>query len=212
MINYWVKTPKWLKRFFPQSVIWSMPAETQPAVYITFDDGPHPTATKFILEQLGKYKAKATFFCIGKNVVLHPDVYRQILSGGHTVANHTYDHCNGWHTTPEAYLKNIQKAAEYIESHSFRPPYGRIKISEVKKMQQMNMPWKIYMWDVLSADFDTQITPEKCLDNVITHIEPGSIVVFHDSDKAWERMSYALPKVLEYCVQKNWEIKALPVY
>jgi peptidoglycan/xylan/chitin deacetylase (PgdA/CDA1 family) len=212
MTNYWVKTPKWLTRLFPVGLTWSMPPEQQPAVYLTFDDGPHPRATPFVLEQLEKYNARATFFCIGKNVDDHPAIYQQLIENGHTTANHTYNHQNGWKTPSRPYFKNILKASFVIKSRSFRPPYGRIKMSQVRKLYKARPSWKIYMWDVLSGDFDVNISPEKCAENVLVNIEPGSIVVFHDSEKAWDRMSYALPKVLEYCKQKNWQVKALPAY
>ncbi|MBS1688549.1 MAG: polysaccharide deacetylase family protein [Bacteroidetes bacterium] len=212
MTNYRVKMPRWIKKLFPKELVWKMPPDNNPSVYLTFDDGPHPTATYYILEQLNKYNAKATFFCIGKNVVKYPEVFEQIIKQGHTVANHTHNHMNGWHSDNRPYLSNILKAARHINSHSFRPPYGRIKISQAKRLQRAKPAWRIYMWDVLSGDFDVNISPQQCLDNVLTNIEPGSIVVFHDSDKAWERMSYALPGVLEYCKQQNWEMKALPQY
>jgi len=212
MVTYLIKTPYWLQKLFPKQLIWSMPAEAEPSVYITFDDGPHPTATPYILEQLDKYDAKATFFCIGKNVVLYSDVYKQTLEKGHTIGNHTHNHLNGWKNDNATYRANIDEATKYIDSHCFRPPYGKIKRSQAKELAQSSPAWKIYMWNVLSADFDRSITPEKCLRNVLKNIEPGSIVIFHDSDKAWDRMSYALPRVLEFCKQKNWKIKALPKY
>jgi len=187
-----------------------MPPEQPPAVYITFDDGPNPVTTAYILDQLALYNAKATFFCIGKNVVLHPSLYKDITDKGHRIANHTHNHMNGWKTPDTEYMANIAEAAKHISSNLFRPPYGLIKRSQVKKLQLTYPGWKICMWDVLSADFDTKITPEKCLDNVLKNIQPGSIVLFHDSDKAWPRMRYALPKVLEYCQKQNWTIKALP--
>jgi len=166
MVSYWVKTPRWFRQLFPKGMVWAMPVETVPAVYLTFDDGPHPTATPFVLDQLEKYNAKATFFCIGKNVSENPLIYDRLVGQGHTAANHSYDHKNGWHTATRPYLHNILKAAQLIKSHSFRPPYGRIKISQVNKLLQAKTAWKIYMWDVLSADFDMNITPEKCLENV----------------------------------------------
>jgi peptidoglycan/xylan/chitin deacetylase (PgdA/CDA1 family) len=211
MAAYWVKTPRWIKKFFSPSLIWSMPVQDeQHAVYLTFDDGPHPTATPFILEQLEQYDATASFFCIGKNVQLYPRVYELIKSKGHTVGNHTHNHLNGWKTNLHQYISNIFKAAVHIDSRAFRPPYGRITLTQVRALHRRKRDWKIYMWDVLSADFDTEISPEKCAENVINNIEPGSIVVFHDSDKAWERMSYALPLVLAHCQKMNWKIKALP--
>jgi len=211
-MTYWVKTPKWLTRFFPKELIWNMPQNGAPSVYLTFDDGPHPVITPFVLEQLEKFNAGATFFCIGKNVQLYPDVYEKLKNKGHTPGNHTHNHINGWKAHNRNYLSNIIKAKQLIHSHSFRPPYGRIKISQAKKLLKTNPSWNIYMWDVLSGDFDVNLSPEQCLDNVISNIVPGSIVVFHDSEKAWERMSYTLPKVLEYCRKQNWEIKSLPKY
>lgn len=207
---YLVKTPWWLSRVFYQHLTWKVLSKQKPVVYLTFDDGPHPTITPFVLDELRKYNAKATFFCIGNNVTRHRDVYNTTLAEGHTTGNHTYDHLNGWFTKTEHYLRNIKQAAKHIEGHIFRPPYGRIKRSQANRLRLQKPSWKIYMWDVLSGDFDTTITPEQCLANVLDNIEPGSIIVFHDSDKAWERMSYALPKVLEYCHRQGWEMKALP--
>jgi peptidoglycan/xylan/chitin deacetylase (PgdA/CDA1 family) len=203
---YSIKTPWWLRSLYGK-LVWRMPKDEQ-AVYLTFDDGPHPTATPFVLEQLKQHGAKATFFCIGKNVMEYPDIYQQILDDGHAVGNHTQNHVNGWKTDTEAYLDNVKQAATHINSKLFRPPYGRI--TKVQSGFMMQAGWKIIMWDVLSGDFDLAVTPEKCLQNVEKHLEPGSIVVFHDSGKAWPRMNHALPKVLEYCKNKNWELKAIP--
>lgn len=206
---YQVKTPWWLSNILYSKLIWKMPG-TQNAVYLTFDDGPHPTATAFVLEQLKKHNALATFFCIGKNAAAYPELKHKILEAGHTIGNHTHDHLNGWNSKTKTYLKNIVKATDHIKSHLFRPPYGRIKRSQANRLLNAHHSWRIYMWDVLSGDFDVNISPEKCLNNVLANIEPGSIIVFHDSEKAWERMSYALPQVLQYCKEKNWELKALP--
>jgi peptidoglycan/xylan/chitin deacetylase (PgdA/CDA1 family) len=205
---YQVKTPWWLSNIIYRKLVWRMPQGDKPAVYITFDDGPHPVATPYALAQLDKYNARATFFCIGKNVALEPAIYKDILAAGHTVGNHTHNHLNGWKNTTAAYLENIKQAAGYIDSKLFRPPYGRIKIAQANLMMQAG--WKVIMWDVLSGDFDTAITPDKCVENVTRNIEPGSIVVFHDSEKAWPRMSHALPGVLEYCKSKGWDLKAIP--
>lgn len=202
---YSVKTPQWLPRFFPNELIWNVADEK--AVYITFDDGPHPEATPFALETLKQYNAKATFFCIGKNIDNHPDIYERMIAEGHSMGNHSHNHLNGWRNSNDVYLKNIFKASKKISNKIFRPPYGRIKISQSKKL--IKKGWKIYMWDVLSADFDVTVSPEECLQNVIEHIEPGSIVVFHDSEKAFPRMKYALPEVLKYCKEKGWETKIL---
>lgn len=210
MVTYWVKTPQWLKKFFPKEMIWDMPVGKEPAVYLTFDDGPHPIVTPIVLELLAKHDAKATFFCVGNNVTQHPEIYDAVLEAGHTTGNHTYDHVNGWKTGNSEYLKNIELAGRQIKSRLFRPPYGRIKFSQVRKLRKNNPFRKIYMWDILSADFDKNISPQQCLENVLNHIQPGSIIVFHDSEKAWERMNYALPQVLAYCQQQNWAMKALP--
>lgn len=210
MVSYWVKTPKWLPRFFPETLIWKMPPAKEPAIYLTFDDGPHPDITPFVLDELKKYEAHASFFCIGKNVTANPAIYERILAEGHAVGNHTHNHFNGWKTDNHSYYANILKAARHIKGYNFRPPYGRIKISQARKLSTKKHKWRIYMWDVLSGDFDISLTPEQCLENVIQHMEPGSIVVFHDSEKAFPRMQYALPRVLAYCREQRWGVKSLP--
>src|SRR5580704_6305199 len=205
MIKYWVKMPFWLKMLFPKGLVWDIPDTDEPTIYITFDDGPHPTATPYALEQLERYNAKATFFCVGNNVTKYPVVYDEILKSSHTTANHTYNHMNGWKTDNNTYLQNIKKAEEHINSKLFRPPYGIIRSSQVRMLKQNDPNWKIIMWNILSGDFDREITPQQCLDNVLKYIKPGSIVLFHDSEKAWNRMSYALPKVLEHCQKQGWK-------
>jgi peptidoglycan-N-acetylglucosamine deacetylase len=210
MVSYWVKSPRWLKCLFPSGMIWDMPDKDDKTVYITFDDGPHPTITPYVLALLEQYDAKATFFCVGNNVARFPAIYKQVLSEGHETGNHTYDHVNGWKTPNNRYLQNITQTENYVNSMKFRPPYGRIKLSQYRKLMRNNQNWKVYMWDVLSADFDQSITAQQCVDNVLQHIKPGSIVLFHDSEKAWDRMHKALPAVLEYCKSKNWQLKTLP--
>ena len=186
-----------------------MPVGDEPAVYLTFDDGPHPLATTFVLDELAKYNAKATFFCVGNNVQQHPDIYNRILNEGHTTGNHTFDHINGWENNSFTYLKNIATAAQVIDSKLFRPPYGRIKLSQAKKLINATPAWRIYMWDIITGDFDKSITPQVCAGNALNNLRPGSIIVFHDSEKAWDRMSFALPRVLEYCAAKGWKMKKL---
>jgi peptidoglycan/xylan/chitin deacetylase (PgdA/CDA1 family) len=208
---YTVKTPWWLPKLAPRGLIWEMPAGGVPTVFITFDDGPHPVVTPFVLEQLEDYNAKATFFCIGKNVADHPHIFEQIIASGHSVGNHTYSHLNGWETLTEDYIRNIALANTLIKGCAFRPPYGRISRRQAALLQAGGQPWKVYMWSVLSADFDVAITPEKCLDNVRSNIRPGAIVVFHDSAKAWDRLRYALPFVLDYCTEQGWIMQGLPV-
>lgn len=204
---YLTKTPGILKALY-KSCIWDLsPANNN--VYLTFDDGPHPEATPFILEQLKKYDAQGTFFCIGKNVVEHPDIYQQILEAGHSTGNHTHNHVNGWKTSTDKYIENILEAGKYISSPLFRPPYGRITPFQVKQLKRTVPGTKIIMWDVLSADFDQEIDGEACVQNVVFKMKPGSIVVFHDSTKAWDRMSYALPRVLEYCRKQGYNMAAI---
>lgn len=205
---YLTKTPFLLRALYP-SCTWKMPANEK-SIYLSFDDGPHPIATPFVLEQLEKYNAKASFFCIGKNVVEHPEIYQQLISHGHTVGNHTMHHVNGWKTEDDLYLQNIAQASMQIQSNFFRPPYGRIKKSQIRKIRaDKSMPQEIIMWDVLSGDFDTSISGQQCLNNVLKHSQAGSIVVFHDSAKAWDRLQVALPATLEYFTQKGFQFRAL---
>lgn len=204
---YLVKTPWWLRMLYP-SLTWRMRGVDK-TIYLSFDDGPHETATPFVLEQLEKYNAKASFFCIGKNVVAHPGIYEQIRLAGHTVGNHTHNHVNGWKVKDEVYLQEIEAAAAHIGSIYFRPPYGRIKRSQVKKIKQQMSGVRIVMWDVLSGDFDVNQTPEACLGYVLYHTRPGSIIVFHDSAKAFDTLQHALPRMLEHFTKEGYTFKAL---
>ena len=207
---YLVKTPWWLRALYP-ALIWRI-KEPGKTIYLTFDDGPHETATPFVLEQLRQFNAKATFFCIGKNVEAHPDIYQKILEEGHSTGNHTWNHVNGWKVSDETYLQEIQQTRSLVRSNLFRPPYGRIKRSQLTKLQTANPKLQTIMWDVLSGDFDTNLTPEACLRHVLNHTKPGSIVLFHDSAKAWDRMQYALPKMLEHFSRKGYVFCVMPVH
>src|SRR5689334_10812552 len=174
-MRYFVKTPWWLKKLYPNRV-WHIDTKEK-AVYLTFDDGPHPEATPFVLDELKKYNALATFFCIGKNVNAYPGIYKRILDEGHTIGNHTQNHLNGWKTSNAVYMNDIAEAAKYIDADLFRPPYGRITSFQAKHLRSAmrGRDAKVVMWDVLSADFDTTITPEKCMENVILNTKHGSI-------------------------------------
>ena len=214
---YLVKTPFFIRWLYP-TLCWRIP-EKEKIIYLSFDDGPHPIATPFVLNLLRQYQAKASFFCIGKNVLAEPEIYNRILAEGHCVGNHTQHHTNGWKTSTDKYLKDIELAAQCIKSNLFRPPYGRIKrrqIAAVKAtLNDQNQstqlyPAKIIMWDVLSGDFDEALSPIKCAEQVIKYTKKGSIVVFHDSAKAYDRLSYALPKVLAYFTDLGYQFKALP--
>jgi peptidoglycan/xylan/chitin deacetylase (PgdA/CDA1 family) len=204
---YFIKTPWWQKLLY-KNCIWQIKG-TKKTIFLTFDDGPHPTITPFVLNELKKYNAKATFFCIGKNVLLHNDIYRRITTEGHTIANHTYNHLNGWKTDNDIYLENIAEAKKHIDSKLFRPPYGKITKSQLQQLTTKRFQLHTIMWSVLSGDFDKKITPEKCLHNVIKNAKNGSIVVFHDSEKAFERLQYALPKVLEYFTEQGYSFEKI---
>ena len=199
---YLAKTPNWIKKLFPEH-IWDMKSVNN-AIYLTFDDGPHPIITPFVLDQLQKYNAKATFFCIGKNVVDQPVIFKRILDEGHAVGNHTYDHLDGWKTGNAEYLQNFLNARNYIDSDLFRPPYGRITPKQQKDLMKHHKAIKIIMWSVLSGDFDKNITPENCCKNVLQNTVSGSVVVFHDSEKADERLRHTLPVVLKYFSEKGY--------
>jgi peptidoglycan/xylan/chitin deacetylase (PgdA/CDA1 family) len=192
---YFVRAPWWLQRLY-RGLIWRVPT-AEKVLYLSFDDGPHPVATPFVLDELGKHGAKGTFFCIGKNVETYPDIYRRILLEGHRVGNHTQDHLNGWKVDGMRYVENIRVAAQRIDSDLFRPPYGRIGALQSSVLRSAPFNYHIIMWDVLSADFDRALTGERCAQNVIRNGRPGSIVVFHDSEKAFERLREALPAVLK---------------
>lgn len=224
------------KLFYP-SLLWNLPRSSK-ILYLTFDDGPEPKATPWVLSQLNKYNAKATFFCIGRNVAQYPEIYSQIIAQGHSAGNHTYTHLNGWKTPNAKYLENVLKADPLIfEKHSngpgkhktpgdtrleihrfnsslpnadtklFRPPYGKIKPSQIKPLQKFG--YQVVMWDVISGDYNAERTPEKCYKDVISQAKPGSIIVFHDSAKAFKNLKGILPGLLKYYTLQGYSFKAL---
>jgi len=214
MKPYFIKTPNLLKFIF-KNWVWRLSSKEK-LLYLTFDDGPTPEITEWTLNELKKYEAKATFFCIGKNIEEHPEIFQKIIKENHAVGNHTNNHLNGWKTKTADYLQNIAAAEKYFEENRkseivnlklFRPPYGRIKLSQSKKLRKKG--YKIMMWDVLSADFDVEISKEKCLENVIRNIQNGSIIVFHDSNKASEKLKFVLPKLLEYYSYLGFSFKSI---
>lgn len=224
---YLIKSPLLLKWYYP-SLLWNK-SRTEKVIYLTFDDGPIPNVTDFVLKTLKVFNAKATFFCIGDNIVKHPEVFERVKNDGHAIGNHTFNHLKGWKTDNETYLQNTLKCQELTQTNLFRPPYGRIRKSQIKSLKSVVQSPKsifqnqqsdlglntidsglnIVMWDVLSGDFDTKLSPEKCYQNVIKHTENGSIIVFHDSLKAFDRLSYALPKVLAYFTEKGFTFSTL---
>ncbi len=204
---YLVKTPWLVKKILYPSYCWEMPVNEK-KLYLTFDDGPHPEITNFVLDTLSHYGAKATFFCIGKNVSDNYEVYAKIISEGHSAGNHTYSHLNGWKVNEDTYVDNIREAGLTIHSSLFRPPYGRITRLQAKQiLQQLN--YRIIMWSVLSGDFDTGISEDKCWNNVLKNAGAGSIIVFHDSEKAYKKMSYVLPKLLNVFSERGFSFEKL---
>ncbi|UIR57144.1 polysaccharide deacetylase family protein [Sphingobacterium sp. SRCM116780] len=201
---YFVKAPFFLKMFYSKS-IWNK-TRKENKIYLTFDDGPIPELTSFILDTLQHFNIKATFFCVGENIKKNPHLFERILLEGHQVGNHTYSHLKGWETNDDVYLENVQRCQELTKSNLFRPPYGRAKKSQLKKLYSR---YQIIMWDVLTGDFDLQLTPEKCLENAIKNTENGSIIVFHDNIKAVPRVQYALPKTIQYLLDKNYRFEVL---
>ena len=202
---YLAKTPFWLKLLYP-SLLWNKD-HSHKVVYLSFDDGPTPDITDKVLDILAVYKAKASFFLIGKNVEENPKLFKRIKDEGHSIGNHTHNHLNGWKVANTAYLENIEKCQKLVNSKLFRPPYGRIKWSQARALK--NSGYQIVMWDVLSADFDVSLDWETCYNNVVKHVKHGSIIVFHDSVKAWPRLEKMLPKVLECLSNSGYKFEAL---
>lgn len=197
---YLVKTPLFVQYLFKR-LVWRI--KNTDRVFLTFDDGPVPEATPWVLDVLATHNIKATFFCVGENVKKYPSIYNRIIEEGHTVGNHTYNHLNAWNTNKDVYLDNVNKASGVIDSGLFRPPYGRIFPSISKDLAAT---YDIIMWDVLSGDFDGNITAEDCLQNVKSTSTAGSIIVFHDSIKAIEKLKFVLPRVIEFFKEKGIEM------
>ena len=199
-----ITTPKILRLFYP-SLLWEMP-KSEKKIYLTFDDGPHPTITPQVLDILKKFNAKATFFCIGKNIEAYKDVFEMILKDGHSVGNHTFNHNKGWKTKTKDYVDSVNKTNELTKSKLLRPPYGKIKSSQIRKLKNH---YKLIAWTVISYDWDKSLSPEECYDNVIKNAGDGSIIVFHDSEKAVNNMIPALTKVLEYYSERGFTFEKL---
>jgi len=204
---YFKKTPSLIQKIFSER-IWRIDTDEK-ILYFTFDDGPHPEATSFVLEELKRYNAKATFFCVGRNVKENFAMYERIISEGHRVGNHTFNHLNGWKTNDKIYVEDIAKAAKIIDSNLFRPPYGKITGFQAKAIQGNKLHLKIIMWEVLSGDFDPSVNGENCYLNVVKNAKPGSVVVFHDSVKSLATLQHALPRLLKYYTDEGYSFQAL---
>ena len=213
----WIKTHRIIKKIF-SNYVWDIP-NAENKVYITFDDGPTPEITEWTLDLLEKHNAKATFFCIGDNVKKFPAIYQKIISSNHSIGNHTFNHLNGWKNQNNIYLKNVKQCQDVLNNNNlkqtqeletqnsklktlFRPPYGKIKPSQSKILRKLG--YKIIMWDVISYDFDETISKEECLENVLKNVKSGSIIVFHDSQKSFKNLEYALPRTLEFLDEKGF--------
>ncbi|MBK9255274.1 MAG: polysaccharide deacetylase family protein [Saprospiraceae bacterium] len=203
---YFVKTPAFIKTLF-SDYVWS-PTGSDKVVHLTFDDGPVPEVTNWVLDLLAQYNFKATFFCVGENVIKNKDIFDRIISEGHSVGNHTFNHLNGWKTDTAEYLDNVSKCNIFVDSVLFRPPYGKLT---PRQAMQLKKDYTIVMWDILSGDFDKNITPEKCLQNVLSAYENGSVIVFHDSIKAMDKLKFVLPVFLKHLSENGYRSENLSV-
>jgi peptidoglycan/xylan/chitin deacetylase (PgdA/CDA1 family) len=189
--------------------MWKIP-NSEKKIYLTFDDGPIPEITEWLLNLLKKENIKATFFCIGENIQKHPQIFKQIISNDHSIGNHTFNHLNGWNTSTENYIKNIKlcdsiirtTSNNLIQSKLFRPPYGRIKNKQIRALEKLG--YKTIMWEVLSYDFDHSLSADKCLENTLKNISSGSIIVFHDSIKASKNLQFVLPRLIQQVKEKGF--------
>jgi peptidoglycan/xylan/chitin deacetylase (PgdA/CDA1 family) len=199
-----VRPPLLIRKFYNRFT-WKMEGVGN-FVYLTFDDGPAPKYTEFVLDTLYQFKAKATFFCIGQNAEKNPGIYQRIISEGHSTGNHTWQHLNGWLTPKHEYISDVRRTEELIAPGLFRPPYGRIRMEQAEDIMQRH---RIIMWDVLSYDYHPKVSPEKCYTNVIHHTRPGSIVVFHDSEKAFPKLEPVLPMYLKFLIDQGYKFATL---
>ncbi|MCQ2374558.1 MAG: polysaccharide deacetylase family protein [Salinivirgaceae bacterium] len=199
------KPPQFVRRLMDKCN-WKL-RTSERTIFLTFDDGPTPEITDWVLCLLKKYNAKATFFCLGRNVDHYPEIYARILANGHSVGNHTYSHLNGWKSSFDEYSNDVVLASEYIDSKLFRFPYGRITPKQYKYV--LSQGYKIVLWDVMPEDYNKRIAPEKCFSLVKRYIEDGSIIVFHDSKKASRNLQYTLPLVLEYYTKLGFKFEKI---
>ncbi len=204
-MNRSVRPPFFFRFFDPAHLVCRMPTGEK-NIWLTFDDGPVPEVTPEVLRILESFHAKATFFMVGDNIRKHRDVYEQVVAGGHSIGNHTFHHLNGWKTPPAQYAEDVMRFAEYNATNLFRPPHGRFTPSQYMILRKR---FRFVLWSLLTWDFSTNMTPEKCLDTAVKFTRPGDIVVFHDSLKAMDNMLYALPRYLEFLSGQNYSFGLL---
>ena len=197
--------PFWMRAIYPGNLTWRVLVSRR-EVFLTFDDGPIPEVTPLVLGILKKYNVKATFFCVGDNVQKHPEVFELLIKDGHAVGNHTFHHVKAWKTDYNTYLTEVKQCNELVKSRLFRPPHGLINR---RLAHQLGKDYKIIMWSALTGDYDKSLSGERCLENAVKNTRPGAIIVFHDSLKARERMIYALPLYIEYCLKEGYSFNVL---
>ncbi|MFA5971840.1 MAG: polysaccharide deacetylase family protein [Lentimicrobiaceae bacterium] len=197
--------PFWIRAIYPKGLIWRAQTRKQ-EVFLTFDDGPVPEVTPLVLRILKKYNIRATFFCVGENVQKYPEIFDLLLKDGHAIGNHTYHHIKAWKTDNNMYLSEVEQCSRLVKSRLFRPPHGQINR---KIARQLRKDYRIIMWSALTGDYNKKLSGDQCLANAIGNTAPGSIIVFHDSLKARERMEYALPLYIEYCLEKGYSFGRL---
>lgn len=203
-----IEQPPVLYRVFFPKAYWLIPKPGQKTVYLTFDDGPIPEVTPWVLDLLDKHGVKATFFCVGDNVRKHGDVFRELASRGHAVGNHTHNHLQGWKTWTKTFLENAGIADSYIHSRLFRPPHGHMRYPQSLFLKSKG--YRIVMWDVVTRDYSSRLTPQQVFENVKKYTRDGSIIVFHDSLKAEKNLRYALPKAIEWLIGQGYRFELLP--
>ena len=201
---YFINAPFFLRWYYPKVTFNRTRKEKK--VYLTFDDGPIPEITPWVLETLKAYQIKATFFCVGENINRNKSLFDRLLAEGHSLGNHTYNHLKGWETSDNVYIENVQMCQALTQTRLFRPPYARAKKSQLRALSKS---YEIIYWDVLSGDFDEALSPEACFQNVIKYTKNGSIIVFHDNIKAIPRLTYALPKVIRHLLAKGYSFETL---
>ncbi|MFO7869016.1 MAG: polysaccharide deacetylase family protein [Bacteroidales bacterium] len=199
--------PLVIEKMLPH-LVWRLPQEKK-TVYITFDDGPVPYYTEKVMDCLDSYNITGTFFCVGENIERHPDLFTYVQEKGHSVGSHTYNHLNSWKCSNNEYIANVHKGADKVNSRLFRPPHGKIRFKQAKELIQQ---YDIIMWDIISKDYDKNLTGADCFENVQNYVQNGSIIVFHDSQKAFANCMYALPKTIDYLLEHDYAIESIPLH